>query len=224
MLTYTDNDCSLLMQQIDGKLDGLLQFWRTHPHWLKHVRKTSGSKVVGSHNVIDLGCANGQFLHTYKMLYPQADCYGINFFDSQLTRCKAAGLNLFHGDITDTEHNWWPSPSFRKVFCHYTLGHIDKWKWSYLFESVFDNLEPGGEFVIWDICQKHVEKNEIYGYQLYPPCEIIDCLSDAGFEVTTKGGSRKWGLHPDLYTLLKPDEIDAIRRYTCPVLYKAVRL
>lgn len=224
MLTYTDSDCEQLMQKIDGKLDGLLQFWRTSLNPLEHVQNISGSNVQASHSVLDLGCGNGQFLHTYKMLSPKADCYGINIFDSQLKRCKTTTLNLSPGDVTDTEHDWWPLPPYRKVFCHYTLGHIDKLHWPDLFEGVFNHLEPGGEFIIWDIYQNLVEKNEIFGYQLYAPCEVLGALESAGFEVNYNIDAPTWQLHPDLYSLMDAKELLSVGRYARPVLYKAVRL
>lgn len=226
MLTYTDSDCEQLMQKIDGTLDGLLQFWRTHHHWLTHVDNISGFRIRETHAVMDLGCGNGQFLHAYKILNPKAIAYGMNAFPSQIKRCKSPVVTLYPGDITNAKTYWGPLSNigFRKVFCNYTLGHIEKSKWGSLIETVLDHLEPGGEFIVWDVCQKNVEKSEIYGYQLYHPSEVISMLEAEGFDITYEVGNQNWILHPDLYALLDAQEIDSIVRYTCPVLITGVRL
>ena len=222
MLTYTDSDCEQLMQKIDGKLDGLLQFWRTDNDWLQHVANVGGDTFYQPHKVLDLGCGNGQFLHAYKMVYPEAECEGFNIFGSQIARCRDWTLELQYGDITKSE--MWPSSLYQKIFCHYTLGHIEDTEWEQLFDAVFDHLEPGGEFIIWDICQKHVERDELYGYRLYPLCEVFRVLKESGFSVTFNAGHPTWYLHEDLFHLLDRTEIDLIRRYTCPVLFVAERM
>ncbi len=220
---YTEKECEGLMSRIGEACNGLLQFWHTSMNPIEHVKNISGSELPKDthHTVLDLGCSNGQFLHYYSMLYPHAECVGINLFETQISLCTNPDLELMQGDIK-TESLAGLSPD--RVFCHYTLGHVEDYI-DVIFHQVNAILPTGGEFVIWDAAQKSVNVNRIYDYRLFSPAYIYRKLEDAGFtvdmkvyETTNVDGAF---LHPELNGLLDFSEVLRLNKVTLPVRYIA---
>lgn len=217
MIPYSENECADYMKMLKGKLGGLLQFWHTSYNVLEHVEYITGGPSDRPDCVLDIGCADGQLLHLYKILHPESETYGVNLMKSQIDLCRNPSLSLRQADVIN-DTNWWPLEPVDKVFIHYTLGHL--WKDARkLFSTIASNIDSDCEILMWDIAQKNVQVNSILGYDIRPPHIIVNMLEAFGFKAKFEIPTRAF-IHNDVYCVLGSEEAERVEELTIPVLYK----
>lgn len=213
---YSEQECAKYTASIAQFHDLLLQAWRTSDSLEEHVESISGKPISGRHDVFDAGCGTGQFLHTYKMLHPAAECYGMNFFSCQLCYCKDSELHLTQGDIrTDIPRSF--DGYFDKVFCHYTLGHFVDGEVQDVVCRLARLLRPGGQLIMWDILQKNVSVDSLLGYRLRTSSQIHSMLNEAGLQ--SLGHYLKATLVDHLRCICDEETLKSLSCDTCPMLH-----
>jgi methionine biosynthesis protein MetW len=74
--------------------------------------------------VLDLGCGDGSLLQLL-VTEKNARAQGIEFADSQIYKCVARGVSVFHGDI-DTGLSEYPDQSFDYIILNQSLQEVVK--------------------------------------------------------------------------------------------------
>jgi methionine biosynthesis protein MetW len=74
--------------------------------------------------VLDLGCGDGSLLHLL-VTEKNARAQGIEFADSQIHKCVARGVSVFHGDI-DTGLSEYPDQSFDYIILNQSMQEVVK--------------------------------------------------------------------------------------------------
>lgn len=216
MKIYSEEECARHTASIAQFHDLLLQSWRTSDNLEEHVESVSGKSIGECHKVFDAGCGTGQFLHTYKMLHPAADCYGMNLFGCQLRYCRTTELHLTKGDIRSDIPNSFDG-GFEKVFCHYTLGHFEDDEAQGVVYRLARLLRPGGQLVLWDILQRNVSVDSILGYRLRTSSLTHSMLRNAGLQ--SSGQFLKASLVNHLRCICDEKTANSFYYDTCPMLH-----
>ena len=80
--------------------------------------------IKADSRVLDLGCGDGSLLQLL-VTEKNARAQGIEFADSQIYKCVARGVSVFHGDI-DTGLSEYPDQSFDYIILNQSMQEVVK--------------------------------------------------------------------------------------------------
>lgn len=101
-------------------------------------------------NLLDIGCATGDFLYYLKSLYPDAQCFGLEVMPELIARAKeeVSNCSFLQGNICDA--NTLPQQKFDVVFMngvHSIFNNVDDW----LANAISLVKKPEGKLYIFGI-------------------------------------------------------------------------
>lgn len=94
--------------------------------------------------VVDIGCATGDFLHFLSLLYPRAQLHGYDVLDSLLSRAatEVPSASFSRVDISDAARQ----PESQKFDIAFMLGVHSIFDDLHWLTNALDLLNPGGHF------------------------------------------------------------------------------
>ena len=221
--------------------DLLLQTWRFNSNPIAHidylndqVEDAKGEVGVGSlgdSDVIDFGCGTGQTLFLLDILFNERSTfqyYGINLHNAATWEKNAlnygSNVHLYIGDITDPAvltKNSLAEKKFGAAMCNYTLGHLSYPGMKTFLRTAFRCLQDSGIFVMWDIAPASHAFDQILGYNLRHPSEVVRELKEAGFTNIERRVYSNAVIAESAEAVMSKADLDAFKTRTIPVLYMA---
>lgn len=178
MIAYSDNEATAFTKEIVSKQGfGTLQAWLLDPNPYKHAQLLLDYIRMDKeppYMIYDVGCGTGEMLFQAGERFPRSLLYGVNRFGSQVSKgLEKYGVELREADF---EHfSLFDNRQFDLIMCNYTLGHFEKPDGA--IAAMAGRLRPKGKLLIYDICQRSVLWDNIYGYHLLSQRTLRSSLS-----------------------------------------------